>query len=42
MKTKCLTCINSLNCVNGRYCTKTRVYVEHHEVSECDNYKTRQ
>lgn len=42
MKTKCLTCRYSLNCINGRYCQWHRVYTEHHDQGDCEEYEPRQ
>ncbi len=33
---KCSTCPTAINCINGRYCTKLKKYVEHDKEPKCE------
>ena len=34
----CGACSNGINCVNGRYCTKRKAYVEYATLKQCDYF----
>ena len=38
----CSTCKRSRNCINGTYCFMRRVYVDRHNLTECEEYQPRQ
>lgn len=38
-ETLCKTCASVRNCINGRWCTVKRKYVEYNTIRECDEYK---
>lgn len=37
----CSACQYKRNCINGSWCTKKRVYVEHKVINQCDSYGTK-
>nr|DAE08314.1 MAG TPA: hypothetical protein [Siphoviridae sp. ctnsL8] len=37
MTTECKTCSNGINCINGRFCAKLKMYVQHKCYSPCKN-----
>lgn len=38
-ETLCKTCASVRNCINGRWCTVKRKYVEYNTIRECNEYK---
>nr|DAG71293.1 MAG TPA: hypothetical protein [Caudoviricetes sp.] len=38
----CKACEGGRNCINGRYCTPRRQYVEHQNIKECNGKKKKE
>ncbi len=37
MNARCKSCESGTNCINGRWCTVLKKYVEYSNKAECDN-----